>query len=188
MLTIRLSRVGKKKAPLFRVIVQPKTRDPWAKSIAILGHYNPRTKALVVIAEEVKHWLEKGAQCSPTIWNLFLDHKLVEGKKIAKSHISDRKKADMEKDLAEKKVKEEAAQKKAEAAKLAEEEAKKAAAEAAKAEAEAAKEAAKVAAEAEKAAAEAPASAEATEDKSVPAVEEAAPVTEEIAPEAPAAE
>ena len=135
MLTIRLSRVGKKKAPLFRVIVQPKTRDPWAKSVEILGHYNPRTKALVVAADQVKHWLEKGAQCSPTVWNLFLDHKLVEGKKIAKSHISDRKKATMEKDIAEKKVKDEAAQKKAEAAKAAEAEAKKAAEEAAKAEA-----------------------------------------------------
>jgi small subunit ribosomal protein S16 len=166
MLTIRLSRVGKKKAPLFRVIVQPKTRDPWAKSIDILGHYNPRTKALVVVAEQVKQWLDKGAQCSPTVWNLFLDHKLVEGKKIAKSHISDRKKATMEKELADKKAKEDAAKAKAEAAKLAEEEAKKAAAEAAKAEAEAAKEAAK-------AAAEAPA----------PAAEEATPVAE-----APAAE
>ncbi|OGL63634.1 30S ribosomal protein S16 [Candidatus Uhrbacteria bacterium RIFCSPHIGHO2_02_FULL_47_44] len=153
MLTIRLSRVGKKKAPLFRVIVQPKTRDPWAKSIEILGHYNPRTKALVVAADQVKHWLEKGAQCSPTVWNLFLDHKFVEGKKIAKSHISDRKKADLEKDLADKKAKEDAAKAKAEAAKLAEEEAKKAAAEAAKAEAEAAK------AEAEKPA-EAPAPTE----------------------------
>lgn len=167
MLTIRLSRVGKKKAPLFRVVVQPKTRDPWAKSVDILGHYNPRTKALVVATEQVKLWLEKGAQCSPTVWNLFLDNKLVEGKKIAKSHISDRKKATMEKDLADKKVKEDAAKAKAEAAKLAEEEAKKDAAEAAKAEAEAAK-----------AAAEAPA----------PAAEEAAPVAEEPAPEAPAAE
>lgn len=137
MLTIRLTRVGKKKAPLFRVIIQPKTRDPWAKTTAILGHYNPRTKELVVAADQVKMWLEKGAQCSPTVWNLFLDHKFVEGKKIAKSHISDKKKATMEKDLADKKVKEEAAQKKAEAAKLAEEEAKKAAAEAAKVAAEA---------------------------------------------------
>ena len=106
-----------------------------------------------VAADQVKHWLEKGAQCSPTVWNLFLDHKFVEGKKIAKSHISDRKKADLEKDLADKKAKEDAAKAKAEAAKLAEEEAKKAAAEAAKAEAEAAK------AEAEKPA-EAPAPTE----------------------------
>lgn len=160
MLTIRLSRVGKKKAPLFRVIVQPKTRDPWAKSVEILGHYNPRTKALVVAVEQVKMWLEKGAQCSPTVWNLFLDNKLVEGKKIAKSHISDKKKAALEKDLADKKAKEDAAKAKAEAAKAAEAEAKKAAEEAAKAEAETAK-----------AAAEAPASA----------------VTE-AAPETPAAE
>ncbi len=155
MLTIRLTRVGKKKAPIFRVIVQPKTRDPWAKSVEILGHYNPRTKELAVAADKVKHWIEKGAQCSETVWNLFVDHKFVEGKKVTKSHLSNKKKAAMEKDLVDKKAKEDAAKAKAEAAKLAEEEAKKAAAEAAKAEAEAAK-------------AAAASSAEATEDKETP--------------------
>lgn len=164
MLSIRLTRVGKKKAPLFRVVVMPKTRDPWAKSTEILGHYNPRTKALVVAEDKVKHWLAMGAECSETIWNLFLDNKLVEGKKIAKSHLSGRRVKTMEKDSADKKAKEDAAKAKAEAAKLAEEEAKKAAAEAAKAEAEAAKAAAKAAAEAP------------------------APVAEQAAPEAPAAE
>jgi small subunit ribosomal protein S16 len=164
MLSIRLSRVGKKKAPIFRVVVQPKTRDPWAKTIAILGHYNPRSKELVVVADDVKQWIANGAECSETVWNLFLDHKLVEGKKIAKSHISGKRVKTMEKANADKQAKEDAAKAKAEAAKLAEEEAKKAAAEAAKAEAEAAK-----------AAAEAPA----------PVVEEVAP---EAAPETPAAE
>lgn len=167
MLSIRLSRVGKKKAPIFRVLVQPKTRDPWAKSTEILGHYNPRSKELVVAADRVKHWIASGAECTESVWNLFIDHKFVEGKKIAKSHISGRRVKTMEKENAEKQAKEDAAKAKAEAAKLAEEEAKKAAAEAAKAEAEAAKEAAK-------AAAEAPA----------PAAEEAAPVAEEPAPEA----
>lgn len=142
MLTIRLSRVGKKKAPLYRVVVQPKTRDPWAKTTAILGHYNPRTKALEVAADKVKHWLSMGAECSESVWNLFLDHKFVEGKKIAKSHISKKKSAALEKEKADKKAKEDAAKAKAEAAKAAEAEAKKAAEEAAKAEAEAKKAAA----------------------------------------------
>jgi len=142
MLTIRLSRVGKKKAPIYRVVVQPKTRDPWAKTVEILGNYNPHSKALAVVEAQVKHWLEKGAECSDSVWNLFIDHKLVEGKKRGKSHISGKRAKDMEKALADKKAKEEAEKAKAEAARQAEIEAKKAAEEAAKAEAEAAKAAA----------------------------------------------
>ena len=125
MLTIRLSRVGKKKAPIFRVVVQPKTRDPWAKKIEILGHYNPRTKELVVVADKVKHWMDNGAECSETVWNLFVDHKLVTGEKRAKSHISGRRTKSMEKDASEKQAKDDATKAKAEAAKLAELEAKK---------------------------------------------------------------
>lgn len=136
MLTIRLSRVGKKKAPIFRVVVQPKTRDPWAKKVEILGHYNPRTKELVVLNDQVKYWIEKGAECSETVWNLFVDHKLVTGEKRAKSHISGRRTKTMEKNASEKQAKDDAAKAKAEAAKAAELEAKKAAEESAKAEKE----------------------------------------------------
>lgn len=155
MLTIRLSRVGKKKAPIYRVVVQPKTRDPWAKTTAILGNYNPRTKALTVVAEEVQTWLKNGAECSDSVWNLFVENKLVTGEKRGKSHLTKKRVKNMEKELADKKAKEEAAKAKAEAARQAELEAKKAAEEAAKAEAEAAKAAAE--APAEEAPAEVPA-------------------------------
>ena len=161
MLVIRLSRVGKKKAPIYRIVVMPKTRDPWAKNIEILGHYNPlvNPKELVIKQDRLAEWLKNGAQPSDTVWNLLITHKLIEGEKRNVTHISGKRKGDMEKAVADKKAKEDAAKAKAEAAKLAEEEAKKAAAEAAKAEAEAAK-----------AAAEAP----------------APEATPEVAPEAPA--
>ncbi len=157
MLSIRLSRVGKKKAPIYRVVVMPKTRDPWAKTTDVLGNWNPRTKTLTVNIEKAQKWIKDGAECSDTVWNVFVDNKIVEGKKRSVTHISGKRKGDMEKAVTEKKAKEDAAKAKADAAKAAEEEAKKAAAEAAKAEAEAAK-----------AAAEAPA----------PVAEEAAPVAE----------
>ena len=64
MLSIRLSRVGKKKQPIYRVVVQDKQRDPWGKSVEIIGHYNPRAnpKEIVFKEERVKYWLSVGAQ------------------------------------------------------------------------------------------------------------------------------
>ena len=83
MLTIRLQRIGKNKRPSYRVIVSEKGRDPHARSLEILGSYNPldREKKLTVDAERVKYWFSKGAQTSDTIFNLFLKNGIVEGKK-----------------------------------------------------------------------------------------------------------
>lgn len=109
MLTIRLSRVGKNRSPIYRIVVMPKQRDPWAKSVEILGHYNPsRTPhELVVKAERVKYWISQGAEVSDTLWNLFLDEKLVEGKKRSKSHISGTRRKKLDEAAAETKKKEE---------------------------------------------------------------------------------
>jgi len=94
MLTIRLTRVGKTKQPTYRLIVSEKTRDPWGKSLEILGTYNPRLQPAKVDfkTERVKHWLSKGAQCSDTVWNILLDQKVVEGNKRKVTTISDRRK------------------------------------------------------------------------------------------------
>jgi small subunit ribosomal protein S16 len=108
MLTIRLSRVGKTRSPIYRIVVMPKQRDPWAKSVEILGHYNPsRTPhELVLKAERIKYWISQGAEVSDTLWNLFLDEKLVEGKKRSKSHISKTRKTKLDQKAAEAKAKE----------------------------------------------------------------------------------
>lgn len=177
MLSIRLSRVGKKKAPVYRIVVMPKHRDPWANNVEILGHYNPRRepRELVIKADRVKHWISKGAQPTDTVWNLLVDEKIVEGDKRGATHLSKKRKGKLEEKAAEAKEKEAEAKAKAE-------EEKAAAAEAAKAEAEAAK----AKAEEEAAAKEAPAEEAAPEAPTEEAKEEAAP--EEKTEEAPAEE
>jgi small subunit ribosomal protein S16 len=158
MLTIRLSRTGKHKAPQYRVVVQQNHRDPWSPAIEIIGHYNPRrTPSEVVLkTDRVEYWLSQGAVPSNTVHNILVNEGLLKADKKDTVTISNKRNAK----ITEKRAAEEEAR-------LAAEEAKKAAAEAAKAEAEAAKEAAKAEAEAAKAAAEAPAAeevpAEATE-------------------------
>ncbi len=81
MLTIRLSRMGKKKRPTYRLIVSEKARDPWGRTTEILGHYDPRTKKAEFKKDRIAYWLSKGAQVSDTVWNLFLPMGLVQGKK-----------------------------------------------------------------------------------------------------------
>ena len=85
MLTIRLSRTGKKNKPLYRLIISEKSRDPWGRALEIFGSYNPYSKALAVKADRIKYWLSKGAQMSPTVNNLLIDKKIIEGKKVKAS-------------------------------------------------------------------------------------------------------
>ncbi|MBI5793755.1 30S ribosomal protein S16 [Candidatus Uhrbacteria bacterium] len=182
MLSIRLSRVGKSRAPVYRVVVMPKHRDPWANTTEILGHYNPRKHPheFVVKADRVKYWISQGAEVSNTLWNLFIDEKIIEGeKKRSVSHISDTRRAKLVTKAEEAVKAEEAAKAKKEAAL----EQEKADAKVAKEAEAAAKEAAKAAeAEAAKAAeAEAAKAAEAPQAEApgeTPAEAPAQPVTE----------
>jgi small subunit ribosomal protein S16 len=74
MLSIRLSRTGKKNQPSYRLIVSEKSKDPWGTFLEILGHYNPRIEAKIVDLNEerLKYWIGKGAQLSATVNNLLV--------------------------------------------------------------------------------------------------------------------
>lgn len=90
MNSIRLSRVGRKNAPQFRVVVTPKHKDPWGKSLEIVGQYNPRMNPpqIKLEAERIKHWIAQGAEVTDTVWNLLVDAKIVDGKKRSVTSIS----------------------------------------------------------------------------------------------------
>ena len=94
MLTIRLSRVGKTKQPSYRLIVSEKSKDPWGDSLEILGTYNPLMEPPVVNfkTDRIKFWLSKGAQTSETVHNLLVDQKVLEGEKLKKVKITQRRK------------------------------------------------------------------------------------------------
>ena len=64
MLKIRLSRVGKKKQPSYRVVVADARKARDGAVVDVLGHYNPRTEptTFVVDADKARDWLHKGAQ------------------------------------------------------------------------------------------------------------------------------
>ncbi len=82
MLVIRLTRIGKKNQPCYRVVLADKRRAVKGKFIEILGNYNPRLKTKAFKAERIKYWLEHGAQASPTVHNLLVSEKIIEGAKV----------------------------------------------------------------------------------------------------------
>ena len=96
---IRMSRVGKKKYPTYRIVIQEKSRDPWGKALEILGNYNPHTKDFACKTERIKYWLSVGAQMSTTVNNLLIRRGIIQGKKMKAAKLN-KKKAQAEKDKA----------------------------------------------------------------------------------------
>jgi len=137
MLTIRLTRKGKKNQPFFRVVLIDKRRSTkGGRSVEDLGYVDPLKKRRSFNKERIQYWISKGAQTSATIHNLLVSEKIIEGEKIHVSKLSKKKLAEMEtkkaeeaKKLADAKVAEDAKKAAAEEAVKVAEEAKKAEAE-----------------------------------------------------------
>ena len=70
---IRLTRVGAKKQPSYRVVVADARSASDSRAIETLGHYNPRSEPIEfnVDADKAKAWLAQGAQPSETVVRLF---------------------------------------------------------------------------------------------------------------------
>ena len=72
MLKIRLARTGKKNQPSFRIVVTEHTSPVKSKYIAVLGHYNPFTKKLVIKEDQATSWMAKGALPSEKVASLMV--------------------------------------------------------------------------------------------------------------------
>ena len=112
MLAIRLTRVGKKNKPQYRIVVQEKSKATSSNYIEKVGFYNPHDDSesgLQLNEERIKHWISKGAEPSDTIHNMLVEKKIIEEKKIPKGRPTKKKKEGEEVEGEEKKeeVKEE---------------------------------------------------------------------------------
>ena len=98
MLTIRLTRKGKKNQPFFRVVLVDKRRSSTGgRSIEDLGYIDPLKKRRSLNAERIKYWISKGAKTSVTIHNLLVTEKVIDEPKIKVSNISKKKQAEIAK-------------------------------------------------------------------------------------------
>jgi small subunit ribosomal protein S16 len=61
---LRLTRVGSKKNPIYRVVAADSRSPRDGKFIEIVGRYNPQTEPSTIDLDEdrVRDWLSKGAQ------------------------------------------------------------------------------------------------------------------------------
>ena len=83
MLTIRLTRVGKKKDGSFRVIVvESKRKVQPGNYLEMVGSYDPRVDTVSLKADRIKYWISMGAQPSGTVHNYLVSERIISGKKI----------------------------------------------------------------------------------------------------------
>lgn len=92
MLTIRLTRKGKKNQPFFKVVVIDKKRSSkGGRAVEEVGYVDPLTKRKSLDKDRILHWIKMGAQPSPSIHNLLVTEKILDAKKI---HVARVKKTD----------------------------------------------------------------------------------------------
>ena len=102
MLTIRLTRKGKKNQPFFRVVVIDKRRSSkGGRSVEELGYVNPLTKKNSINKERALYWLKVGAQASPRVHNLLIAEKVIEAPKVKIFSITKKAKAEAAKAAAD---------------------------------------------------------------------------------------
>ncbi len=85
MLAIKLSQKGKTNKRMFRLVISEKSRDPYGNVLETLGSYNPHTKELIAKNERINYWISKGAQMTPSVNNLLVEKKVVDGDKLKAS-------------------------------------------------------------------------------------------------------
>jgi small subunit ribosomal protein S16 len=69
---IRLRRVGRKKTPVYRIIVADSKSPRDGRFIELIGQYNPRQSegGLHVKSDRANYWLDVGAQPTDTVRSL----------------------------------------------------------------------------------------------------------------------
>lgn len=75
MVKLRLTRVGKKKQPSYRLVAANSRSARDGRFIEILGHYNPHTDPPTVVFKEerIMEWLKKGAQPTEAMKRLLVN-------------------------------------------------------------------------------------------------------------------
>ncbi|MGB9598567.1 MAG: 30S ribosomal protein S16 [Minisyncoccales bacterium] len=83
MLKIRFLRQGRKNQPFFKIVVVEKRRAAkTGRFVEKLGTFDPKTKSLTLEKERIKYFLLRGAQVSPRVFNILIQEKILEEKKI----------------------------------------------------------------------------------------------------------
>ena len=79
MVAMRLSRIGSKKRPYYRIVVIDKRRARNGRFLEVLGHYNPIATPVQfeINAERAQYWIGQGATPSETVASLLRKKEVV---------------------------------------------------------------------------------------------------------------
>ena len=79
---IRLTRMGAKKAPFYRIVATDSRKARDGQYIEQIGYYNPVVEPadIKIDAEIAKKWLSNGAQPTETVRDLFIKEGIIEKK------------------------------------------------------------------------------------------------------------
>ena len=81
---MRLTRMGDKKSPFYRVVVidSHKARD--GQYVELIGTYNPLKEEVKLDVEKAKKWIECGVQPTETVRTLLVRENVLEPRKTNK--------------------------------------------------------------------------------------------------------
>ena len=80
---MRLTRMGDKKSPFYRIVIADSRVARDAKYIDLVGTYNPiaNPEEIKIDAAKANDWLKKGAQPTETVKSLLIKSGAIEAKK-----------------------------------------------------------------------------------------------------------
>tara|TARA_B110000003_G_scaffold273744_1_gene312120 strand:- start:1378 stop:1614 length:237 start_codon:yes stop_codon:yes gene_type:complete len=78
MLKLRLSRIGRKKQPVYRLVIMEHSTRRDGRPIELVGYYNPLTKESKFQVEKIQKWLSYGVQPTETVYQLLKKAKIIE--------------------------------------------------------------------------------------------------------------
>lgn len=113
MVKLRLTRVGKKHAPQYRLIAIKARTKRDGKALEYLGSYNPRTNPSTISfnKERIQYWLSEGAQPTDTVKNLLVRDGILKADKNKKPFAKKPGQKSLDRQEAAKEVAKEAASK-----------------------------------------------------------------------------
>ena len=78
---MRLTRLGDKKAPFYRVVVIDSHKSRDGQYVDLVGTYDPIKDALNINVEKAKKWISCGVQPTETVKSLLVKSGVIEPKK-----------------------------------------------------------------------------------------------------------
>ena len=79
MVAMRLTRIGSKKRPFYRIVVIEKRKARNGRFLEVLGQYNPiaNPTQIEINSERAQYWLSKGAEPSQTVRSILRKKEIV---------------------------------------------------------------------------------------------------------------